>query len=98
MVSVLVLPTVWGSLISVKFHKNYLLIKRDIFELVLCSDPQHNTGRHLRQRRLLPLLQVESTEAGCMPLAFLAKKIEKSLANDLCKYGDFFFFNERSEP
>lgn len=80
----------WGSLASVKFPKNYLLIKRGDFELVLCSDPQHNTGRHLQQRRPLPVLQVGSTEAGCMPLAFLAKKIEKSLANDLCKYGDFF--------
>lgn len=30
-----------------------------------------------------------------MPLAFLAEKIEKSLASDLCKYGDFFKGEER---
>lgn len=30
-----------------------------------------------------------------MPLAFLAERIEKSLANGLCKYGDFFKGEDR---
>lgn len=77
-----------GSLASSKFPQNCLLIKRVILEWALhLEGPQDSTDSRLPGQQ--PGEHSVGTEAGCVPLAFLAEKIEKSLANDLCKYGDF---------